>query len=94
MSWCQSRWSSVTLSRVAAVHARVCVVASWKLESSSTQTSGSWPSSSAARRASSALGETLPAVHARRPAAAIIAATMRTVVVLPLVPVIPSTRGA
>jgi hypothetical protein len=47
MSPCQSRWSCVTLSTVAAVGSKSPTPSSWKLDSSSTQTCGSASNSGA-----------------------------------------------
>jgi hypothetical protein len=72
---------------------------SWKLDSSSTQTSGNFsPSAPGSARAavsvSSSVGPTLPAIATRRPARSISSAVIAVVVVLPLVPVIATSRGA
>ncbi len=65
----------------------MCVVSSWKLDSSSTQTSGSMPASSASISASSADGEMLPQAIAGTPAPFNRWAVNAVVVVLPLLPV-------
>ena len=100
---CQSRWSCVRFSTTAASGSKPRTPApppsSWKLDSSSTHTSGSGASSasddaSAAARVSSNAGPMLPAVATRRPARCTSKAVMAVVVVLPLVPVMASTCGA
>ena len=67
---------------------------SWKLDSSSTQTSGSAASSSARLKLSSIVGPMLPAATTLRPARSTSSAVSAVVVVLPLVPVMASSRGA
>ena len=80
---------------VAAAGSKPVTPSSWKLESSSTQTSGSGASaSSASASVCSMVGPTLPAIATRRPARATSKLTIAVVVVLPLVPVMASTRGA
>ena len=67
-----------------------CDQCSWKLDSSTAMTSNGWGS----RTASSSGVPTLPALVARRPAARSMAASIWTVVVLPLVPVTTSQGAA
>jgi len=73
---------------------------SWKLDSSSTKTSGSavagsasWAASRSASTSSNA-GPMLPAMATVLPARSTSSAVIAVVVVLPLVPVMASTRGA
>ncbi|MNT48973.1 hypothetical protein D3C86_1231300 [compost metagenome] len=91
---CQSRWSCETLSTVAACGASVWVVSSWKLDSSSTQTSGSVALAMQADSLSSADGLILPATATVLPARSTSRPASAVVVVLPFVPVMASTRGA
>src|SRR3989338_5461494 len=79
------------LSTVAASAFSVAVVSSWKLDSSSTHTSG-WftPRSSTT---SSTAGEMLPAATASLPAALHRCSTMLVTVVLPFAPVIARMCG-
>jgi hypothetical protein len=84
----------VTLSTVAALHVRLVVVCSWKLDSSSAHTSGSWLSSSRRASSSSADGAMFPATATLGPQRSTSRAVSRVVVVLPLVPVMPITRGS
>ncbi len=77
------------------VGSKPCASCSWKLDSSSTQTSGSAPpASSAAASVPSRVGPMLPATATLRPARSTSCAVIAVVVVLPLVPVMASTRGA
>ncbi len=82
------------LRMVAASASSVCVVSSWKLESSSTHTSGSVPASTHSVSLSSAEGLMLPATPTVLPARWTRAPASAVVVVLPLVPVMARTRGA
>ncbi len=91
---CQSRWSCVTLSTAAASHSSERVVASWKLDSSSTQASGRLSPASASRSTSSTAGAMLPATATFIPERSSSSPASRVVVVLPLVPVMPTTFGA
>jgi hypothetical protein len=93
MSPCQSRWSCVTFSTVAAVGSKPCTPSSWKLESSSTHTSGSVPASMCAASVSSKVGPMLPATATVLPARATNWPVSAVTVVLPLVPVTASTAG-
>ena len=90
---CQSRWSCVMLRIAAASGAKVRAVSSWKLDSSSTQTSGSAVASIAAASRSSIAGLMLPATPTFLPARSHNKPVRLVVVVLPLVPVIASTFG-
>ncbi len=71
------------------------VVSSWKLDSSSTQTCGSVALAMQRRDSlSSAAGLILPATATVLPARSTSRPVSAVVVVLPLVPVMASTRGA
>src|SRR6516225_3791941 len=86
MSPCQSRWCAATFSTTAASGRSDWLQYSWKLDSSAAMTgygSGSVTASMTGR-------PTLPAAMLRCPAAVSMAASISTVVVLPLVPVTPS----
>src|SRR5215469_6062221 len=86
MSSCQSRWCAATFSTTAASGLIVVLQYSWKLDSS-TATTGYGSGSVTTSR----IGvPTFPAAMLRWPAAASMAASIRTVVVLPLVPVMAS----
>ena len=80
------------------VGSKPCTPSSWKLDSSSTQTSGSASfarlASSASASVSSSVGPMLPATATRLPARSTSSAVSAVVVVLPLVPVMASTCGA
>ena len=91
---CQSRWSWLMLSTVAAVGSKPTASSSWKLESSSTQVSGSVPASMCWARVSSSVGPMLPATATLRPAQSASRPVSEVTVVLPLVPVMASTAGA
>ena len=83
MSPCQSRWCAATFSTTAASGRSDWLQYSWKLDNSTAMTgygSGSVTASMTGR-------PTLPAAMLRYPAATSMAASIRTVVVLPLVPV-------
>ncbi|MCY1303973.1 hypothetical protein D9M70_537060 [compost metagenome] len=82
------------MSTVAASGASVCVVSSWKLESSSTHTSGSVAEAMHADSLSSADGLILPATATVLPARSTSRPVSAVVVVLPLVPVTASSFGA
>ncbi|MNT74086.1 hypothetical protein D3C72_2128670 [compost metagenome] len=84
----------MTLSTVAAAGASVCVVSSWKLDSSSTHTSGSDAEAMQADSLSSADGLILPATATLLPARSTSRPVSAVVVVLPLVPVIARIFGA
>ncbi len=83
----------MTFSTVAATGRSDAVVSSWKLESSSTHTSGALPSSSRAISASSAAGLMLPATSQSHAGRADMAPVSAVTVVLPLVPVIATTSA-
>ena len=91
---CQSRWSWVTLSTVAAVGSKFDTPSSWKLDSSITHTCGSCPLSSFSASVSSSVGPMLPATADCFPARSTSWPVSAVTVVLPLVPVIASTEGA
>ncbi len=78
----------MTLSTVAATGASDDVVSSWKLDNSSTKTSGQRPSTGIA---SSTASPMLPATDVASPAARARAPVSAVTVVLPLEPVIAST---
>src|SRR5581483_9909668 len=83
----RSRWSGSRLSRTATSHANSCTSSSWKLESSQTTlTPGAIASATVVRGR-----PTLPATSTSRPAARKIAPRSSVVVVLPFVPVTPTT---
>src|ERR1039458_5428386 len=86
MSPCQSRWCPATLSTTAAKGATVLLQCSWKLDSSTASTG----QGSAAVTASTTDVPTFPTASDRYPAAVSMQASIRTVVVLPLVPVTAS----
>ena len=72
----------------------MCAVSSWKLDSSSTQTSGSAVLSMASDSLSSIAGLMLPATATVLPARSHRRPVSAVVVVLPFVPVIARTFGA
>ena len=82
------------LSTVAAVGSKPWTPSSWKLDSSSTQTSGSVPASMCCDSVSSSVGPMLPATATRLPARSTSWPVKAVTVVLPLVPVMASTDGA
>ena len=86
---CQSRWSGARLRIAAAAGRTDGAECSWKLDSSTASTSygGSAVTASTTGR------PTLPVATARPPAARSIDSSIRTVVVLPLVPVSASQGG-
>src|SRR6185312_586642 len=86
---CQSRWSGARLRIAAATGRTDGAECSWKLDSSTASTSygGSAVTASTTGR------PTLPVATARSPAARSIDSSIRTVVVLPLVPVSASQGG-
>ena len=81
---CQSRWSSATLSTTPASGFSDGAQCSWKLDSSTANTSHGSPSTSITGF------PMLPHSSARRPAAVSMACSIEVVVVLPLVPVTTS----
>ena len=91
---CQSIWSSVMFKSAALSQCRLSVVSSWKLDSSSTQKSGSVPARRCFSSSPKAFGPTLPAATTDLPASAMMAVESIVVVVLPLVPVMPMIFGA
>ena len=89
------------LRTVAASGSKPCTPSSWKLDSSSTQTSGSvdakpWGQVDAKQsdNVSSIVGPMFPASATLRPARSTSSAVIAVVVVLPLVPVMASNCGA
>ena len=86
----RSRWSGVTFSTVAEAQRRETMDSSWKLDSSQTVASSRSPAST---RLLSALPR-FPPVKTRRPAAASRCPQSAVVVLLPLVPVIPSSGSS
>ncbi len=91
---CQSRWSCVTFRTVATSACKLCVVCSWKLDSSRTHACGNVSCSSASRSTSSAAGLILPATCTVSPARLHSKPVRLVTVVLPLVPVIAMSLGA
>ena len=79
---------------VAAVGSKLLQSLSWKLDSSSTQACGSASALMAADKVSSSVGPILPAMATLRPARSTSCVVSEVTVVLPLVPVMPSTLGA
>ena len=82
------------LSTVAAVGSKLVTPSSWKLDSSSTHTSGNVPASMWPARVSSNVGPMLPATATLLPERSTSWPVSDVTVVLPLVPVIASTAGA
>ena len=79
---------------MAAVGSKPSTPSSWKLDSSSTQTSGNVSASMWAESVSSKVGPMLPATATLLPARSTSWPVNAVTVVLPLVPVIASTAGA
>ncbi|MNV68380.1 hypothetical protein D3C71_1612220 [compost metagenome] len=81
------------LSTVAALGSKPATSSSWKLDNSSTHTSGNVPASRWVVRVSSNVGPMLPATATRLPERSTSWPVSDVTVVLPLVPVIASTAG-